>query len=70
LALAILISAYLLIDFTHYPLTGNNVASKMNERNVIAFKDIQGSRVYVAYEDNAYYVYMFGTGLLTGRISI
>jgi len=58
---------FLLIDITRYPFTGSNIDSKMSNVNVVNFETVQGSRIYVTYEDGSYNVFVFGVGLFGRR---
>jgi virulence-associated protein VapD len=67
LALTLVLLGLMFADYRNYPLTAEDITSEMAERDIVAFADIQGSRVYVTNEQEDYVAHMFEIASLTGR---
>ena len=58
---------FFLPDLFNYPLSQQAVVDRMNEKHVVDFINLQGSRVYIVYENGEYLVHAFEVGMLTNR---
>ena len=68
LAILFILLVLFLSDLYNYPLTQHDVANIMEERMVINFTDIQGSKIYIIYENGEHLVYAFEVGMLSNRL--
>ena len=65
--------AYLVLtffDLFDYPISRQNLDNMMGEKYVINSADIQSSRVYIVFEDDAYQIYAFQVGNVTNRFQL
>ena len=67
---ATLVFAFLplfLRDISTYPISPRKLDENMANRQVVSFADIQGSRVYIVYEDGKHLAYTYEVSFFTNR---
>ena len=70
LAILFILLVLFLTDLYNYPLTQHDVANIMEERLVVNFTNIQGSKIYIVQENGENLVYAFEVGVLSNRFRV
>ena len=56
-----------LVHDRDYPISSQNVDEKMGGKDIVSLTDVQGSRVYVVYENEVYIAYIYSISYIGNR---